>query len=295
MITYVIAVANLMLIYSLLCISFDILAGDLRLMSLATPAIAGVGAYGAAIADVSFGAPLLLGLFAAVIAAGVVGLVLAVISMRVSDAYFLLVSMALGLILVTVFDQARSITNGPSGISGVSPFHFPGLSVPQSGLLVGVILVAIVGTLVTLIRRSYLGRRWRALGEDKLAAMNVGIDPKRELLRCVLLSSVVAGVAGFLHAHVIGIVDPTPFGLQAAILILALSIVGGGGRVLGSIAGAAVGVIIPELLRFFPWGAIATQQSALREVVFGLLLVLFLGLRPNGLFGRKTQPERTTP
>ncbi|MBV1902789.1 MAG: branched-chain amino acid ABC transporter permease [Marinosulfonomonas sp.] len=288
MITYVVTVFSLMLITALLCISFDILAGDLKLMSLATPAIAGVGAYAAAICDVTYGLPLSLGLLAAIGASCTIGFVLAAISVRVSDVYFLLVSMAMGLILVTIFDQARSITNGPSGIAGVAPFEVFGLTVPQSGLLIGISLLVVVGLVVTAIRRSYIGRRWRALGDDKLAATNVGIDPKRELVKCVVLSSGVAGTAGFLHAHVVGIVDPSPFGLQAAILILALAIVGGSGRVWGSIAGASVGIFIPEVLRFVPLENLAAHQSVIREVIFGVLLVFFLGFRPNGLLGRKT-------
>ena len=90
---YISSVIILFLLYGLLCLSFDFLAGDLRLLSLATPAMAGVGGYAAAIADVSWGWPMWSGFLAAVMAAGLVGVVLAIMSLRVAGVYFFLVTM----------------------------------------------------------------------------------------------------------------------------------------------------------------------------------------------------------
>jgi len=287
MLTYAISVASLMLIYVLLCISFDLLAGDLRLMSLATPALAGIGAYVAAHAEATWALPDVAGLVLAVVAAMLGGLVVAIISMRVSDVYFLLVTMSVGLIAFTAFNQFRAVTGGPSGFPGVQPMDVPGVSAAAGGLIVAAVLAAAVSVAVVVLRRSRIGRRWRALGEDRLAAMNVGIDPRRELLRAVLLSSAIAGIAGFLHARIVGVVDPSPFSLQVAILVLAIAIAGGSGTIAGCIAGAAIGIVLPEALRFLPFKELAAHQSAVREVVFGLLLVVVLGLRPHGLFGRR--------
>jgi branched-chain amino acid transport system permease protein len=295
MLTYAISVASLMMIYVLMCISFDLLAGDLRLMSLATPSIAGVGAYMAAHAEVTFALPDLLGLLASVAVAMLVGLVVAIISLRVSGVYFLLVTMSVGVILYTVFGQWRSVTGGPSGFSGVTPIDIPGVSPSLGGLIVSLVLTAVVAILISMLRRSRIGRRWRALGEDRLAAMNLGIDPRRELLRAVLLSSAIAGAAGFLHARIIGVVDPSPFSLQIAILVLAITIAGGRGSITGCIAGAAIGIVIPEALRFIPFGNLGAHQSAVREAVFGILLVIVLGLRPHGLFGRRSAAQWRGP
>lgn len=283
---YISSVIILFLLYGLLCLSFDFLAGDLRLLSLATPAMAGVGGYAAAIADVSWAWPMWGGFLAAVMAAGLVGVVLAIMSLRVAGVYFFLVTMSLALILVTAFDQLRSITNGPTGIRGISPFEIYGLSALHSAIAVSGAMCAAIAAGMVLLRRSYLGRRWRALGEDRLAAANVGISRTGELLKAVPLSGAIAGVAGFVHAHVIGIVNPTPFDLTAAILVLSFCIVGGLGRVSGALVGAAVGVLLPEILRFVPMGDAVSQQPLLRQLVFGLLLFMFLALRPTGLLGR---------
>ena len=159
MLTYSISVASLMLIYVLLCISFDLLAGDLRLMSLATPALAGIGAYVAAHAEVTWALPDLASLVLAVAAAMLGGLVVAVISMRVSGDYFLLVTMSVGLIAFTGFNQFRSVTGGPSGFPGVQPMKVPGVSAAAGGLIVAAVLVVIVAVAVTALRRSRIGRR----------------------------------------------------------------------------------------------------------------------------------------
>jgi len=295
MIAYVESVVTLFLLYGLLCLSFDILAGDLRLISLATPAMAGVGAYAAAIADVTWGWSMPGGFLAAIVASGAIGLILAAMSLRVAGVYFFLVTMSLGLILVTAFDQMRSITNGPSGIRGVSPFEIPGLTILQSGIVVAGALCAGIGTGVWFLRRSYLGRRWRALGEDRLAAANVGISRAAELIKAVTLSGAIAGAAGFTHAHVIGLVNPTPFDLTAAILVLSFCIVGGLGRVSGALVGAGVGVLLPEILRFIPLGDAVSQQPLIRQLVFGLLLFLFLAIRPTGLLGRSKTSAGSEP
>jgi len=101
------------------------------------------------------------------------------------------------------------------------------------------------------------------------------------------ISAMLASVGGALYAALITYIDPFVFTIHDSIFILALVIIGGAGNIYGSVVGAAVLISIPEALRFFD--VPTTVASPIREILYGMLLIIFLRLRPKGLL-----PERIT-
>jgi branched-chain amino acid transport system permease protein len=139
------------------------------------------------------------------------------------------------------------------------------------------------GMLIALLKWSPFGRAMQAMRDDELAARSVGIPVDWLKLQAFALASALVGVAGGLYAAYVSYIDPTSFGLNESILMLSMVIVGGTGNVRGPLVGAAVLILLPEALRFLAMpDAIAAN---VRLLAYGLLLVIMMRLRPQGLAG----------
>jgi len=113
--------------------------------------------------------------------------------------------------------------------------------------------------------------------------MSLGKDVVKFKLTAFVISSAIASVGGSLYAYYITYIDPTSFTITESIFILSIVIIGGAGNLKGSIAGAALLVFIPEMLRFV--GMPSSIAANMRQIFYGLLLVLFMMYRPQGLLG----------
>jgi len=147
---------------------------------------------------------------------------------------------------------------------------------PYLGLLV--LLVAAVAWTSARLRRSRLGLAWLAIKEDELAAGCLGVDAIRMKLLALALGGCVAGLAGCVFAAKQGTVTPDTFDFIQSVMILAMVILGGLGSVAGAICGAVILSVAPELLREF---------AAYRMLLFGLLMIVLMRVRPQGLFGSR--------
>jgi branched-chain amino acid transport system permease protein len=136
-----------------------------------------------------------------------------------------------------------------------------------------VALLAYAGWRVT---GSKVGAAWAAIREDELAASSHGIDVARYKLLAFVVGAAVAAFAGALDTHLNFFVDPTEYAFNRAVLVLVFAVVGGVATVAGPIVGAVLLTLAPEALR---------DLAALRMVLYGILLMLVIGLRPAGLVG----------
>jgi branched-chain amino acid transport system permease protein len=264
------------MIFVILAASLNLITGSAGLLSLGHAAFFGVGAYAAALLSTKLGWPFWLTLPAAGAIAAAVGALVAIPTMRLTSIYFAVATLGIGeMIYVTLLNWV-GVTRGPMGIRSI-----PGISVfGQQGMAVGMAVVALVmlGALwvVHRLTHSYYGNSLRALREDDACADAMGIDVGRLKLQSFGMACCLAGVAGALFAHTTGYISPESFKFGESILILSMIVVGGLGSLYGSIIGAVLLSVLPELLR---------DLGSYRMIAVGLVLFLSILFLPKGLVG----------
>lgn len=150
-------------------------------------------------------------------------------------------------------------------------------------LLVGAFAV-LVFWVCRVIVRSPFGRVLTAIREDEVFALAVGKNVAAYKVAVFVIGSGLAAIAGALYAHYISFIDPTSFTVMESIFILSIVIIGGAGSLWGPVVGAAVLVMLPEILRFI--GLPSSVAANIRQILYGGLLVAFMMWRPQGLIGK---------
>ena len=264
------------MIFVILAASLNLITGTAGLLSLGHGAFFGVGAYAAALLSTKLGWPFWLTVPAAGIAAALVGALVAVPTMRLTSIYFAVATLGIGeMIYVTLLNWV-GFTRGPMGIRsipGIELWGFKGM-----GLSLAVTALAMLVTLwvVHRLTHSYYGNSLRALREDDACADAMGIDVARLKLQSFGVACCFAGVAGALFAHTTGYISPESFRFGESILVLSMIVVGGLGSLYGSVIGAVILSVLPELLR---------DLGSYRMIAVGLVLFLSILFLPRGLVG----------
>lgn len=282
---YLLHVAILIAIYSILSVSLNLISGYAGLLSVSHAALFGVGAYTASLIALQFHADFAFGLVCAAAGAGLVSLVIAAPSLRIHDDYFVLATFAFQIIAFSVMNNWVSLTGGPMGLPGIPQPTIFGLTISSHGAfltLVGVFAVLAV-LLVRRLVRAPFGRVLKAIREDEVFAQSLGKNVTRYKLQVFVIGGALAAVAGTLYAHYITFIDPTSFTVQESIFMLAIVIIGGSGSIAGSVVGAAVLVALPEALRFL--GLPSSIAANVRQILYGALLVVCMMFRPQGILG----------
>jgi branched-chain amino acid transport system permease protein len=205
-----------------------------------------------------------------------VGALVAVPTMRLTSIYFAVATLGIGeMIYVTLLNWV-GFTRGPMGIRsipGIELWGFKGM-----GLSLAVTALAMLATLwvVHRLTHSYYGNSLRALREDDACADAMGIDVARLKLQSFGVACCFAGVAGALFAHTTGYISPESFRFGESILVLSMIVVGGLGSLYGSVIGAVILSVLPELLR---------DLGSYRMIAVGLVLFLSILFLPRGLVG----------
>jgi branched-chain amino acid transport system permease protein len=260
-------------------------------LSLASPAFFAIGGYVAAILSVNpahaaslawlhqqlgLGGVYLLEFVLAILIDGVVGLVVGILALRLRGIYLALATIAL-IEIVQVVANNLIVTGGATGI-----FSIPRLS--NSWQIWAVLLVAAL--LLWRLERSRVGRAFRAIREDEVAAEAMGVDTTHYKVMAFTLGAILAGITGVLGAHFLNTWNPSQGTFNGSIDELSWVIVGGSQSFLGPILGATLLTLLPEVLRFL---------QNFRLIVDGALLVLVTIFLPRGISGlrlRRGAPKR---
>lgn len=285
---YVLAMACIMGIHVIATLGLNITTGKTGLISLAHAAFMGVGCYTVAWLAKQ-GVPFFLTLPAAGLMAAALGILVGLPSLRVKGLYLAIATLAAHFILTFIFREWESVTGG-----------VPGTSIPRARLfgfeLIGdrrnfylifgcVFLLALAARNLA---RTYIGRAFIAVRDRDISAEILGVSLLRTKLLAFALGAFYAGVAGGLLGYFYGAISPEYFVFTLSIFYLAAIIVGGS-TVLGSMLGAVFMTFVPELLRlashvssqWFPAGAALLLPMG--QIVFGLLIIVFLIFEPHGL------------
>ena len=280
---YQTSLATLTLIYALLAMSIDILAGYAGRTPLCHGAIFGVATYVVMYFVTTLGGSPWIGMLLGILAAVAVALVFAALAVRTTGVYFLLLTLALGMVVWGVCQRWTSVTGGENGLRGtvrpawlLDPMHF-------------YYFVLAVGLVATLIMwrfvHSPFGLTLRGIRESESRMKSLGYQTTRHLIAGFLFSGLMAGVSGVLYALFNSFVSPSTVALAQSVKGLLMAIIGGVGTLLGGVVGAAVIIALENIVSSY------TERWSM---VLGLLFVLTMIFAPEGIVGKLRSLRRRT-
>ncbi len=282
---YVVHLLTLICIYIALTVSLDLLIGHTGILSFGHAAFYGVGAYATAILAVSAGWNWFPAMLAAFVAGAVLAVAIGIPTLRLGGDYFILALFGFQSIVLTIILNWESLTNGPFGIRDIPRPSFGGWVVPSGwGIL---LFIAVITAAILLIHWRLASSPMRAVlhavRDDETVAQALGIDVVRTRIVIFALGGGFAALAGSLIAFYFRFIDPSSFSLNTMILLWAMVFVGGSQSIAGAIVGPAILILFPELFRFM--GVTGTHIANIQQGMYGLLLVLLMLYRPQGLVG----------
>jgi len=283
---YLLNLGILFAIYGVLALSLNLVVGMAGLLSLAQAAFYGIGAYAAALGMTALGldffTSLALGAAINIIAAGVVGRILA----RWRGDYYAIVSAGLSIIVFSLLMNWRDLTRGPLGIFGIPKPSVFGYTIDTNAgfLILCVLVLVLVFALYEWFDRSSFGRGLKAIREDEQLAAVMGYPTRRMKSLVFILAAVIAGIAGGLYASYIAFIDPSTFQVQEGIFLFTIIIIGGLASSRGAVLGAIVLISLPEVLRFI--GLPTPIAAPMQQIIYGATLVLMMVFKPKGILGR---------
>jgi branched-chain amino acid transport system permease protein len=273
-------------IYIILTLSLNLIVGYTGLAALGHIAFACIGAYTSSLLALNFGISPWIGLLIGAIFASILGLIIGYPSLRLKGDYLALATFGLGIIIYSIAKNWVSLTRGPMGLPGIPSFKLFGYEINNVWAYFVLVLIFLIITYITIrnIIKSPFGRILTGIREDEIATEAMGKNVNKHKLVVFVVGAFFAGIAGSLYAHYITFIDPSSFTVMESIAVLLMVVFGGMGNLVGSFIGASVLVIFPELLRFF--GMPSSVAAPLRQMIYGLLLIILMIWRPQGLMGR---------
>lgn len=272
-------------IYIILTLSLNLIVGFTGLPALGHAAFSCIGAYTSSLLALNMGVSPWIGLLIGACVAALSGVVIGYPAVRLKGDYLALATFGLGVIIYSIAKNWVSLTRGPMGLPGIPGFSIFGfqLSAIWSYLLLVSLFGAITVFVINRIVNSPFGRILRSIREDEIASEALGKDTTKHKLLVFIIGAFFAGIAGSIYAHYITFIDPSSFTVMESITILLMVIFGGMGSISGSIVGAVILVVFPELLRFL--GLPSSIAAPMRQMIYGLLLVVLMLKRPQGIMG----------
>lgn len=279
-------------IYWILAASLDLALGYGGLFNIGHAAFYGIGAYMSALltvhTPVSFPGALLLGGILAALVALPVGLSV----FRLHGDYLALATLAFGVIVEGILRNWTQLTGGSRGLAGIPQVDLFGFTLASPHAYAGLVVVfaVLVALLLQRITKSHFGRVVQSIRSDEVAAAALGANVREYKLTVLALSAFFAGVAGALYAHYLGSLDPGRFTITESFLIISMVVIGGTTSLRGALIGAAIILFLPEPLRLLELSS--AKLAAIREMLFALLLLCILILRPQGIVGKRVLTGR---
>lgn len=292
MTAYLVAVFIVVLIYLLLSLGLTIQYGLTGLINFGLVGFFAIGAYVSALLALS-GVPLGLSFAAASLAAGIAAWPIGLVALRLRDDYFAIVTLGFSETVRLVIVNEAWLTKGVHGITGVPAlFQAAGSAAPfiTVFVLLGFAVVAILA--LQRIVKSPFGRALEAVRDDETALKALGKSPSRFKIEVLVLGSMLAGLAGAFYGHYVTYIVPDQFVPLTTFYIWMAVIIGGAGRVSGAIFGTVLLIGLLEGSRFLRDVVPAipdAEMASVRIAIVGLLLILFMIHRPQGLLGDFTK------
>jgi branched-chain amino acid transport system permease protein len=273
-------------IYAILAMSLNLVVGYAGIPAMGHSAFFCVGAYTSALLAADAGLSPWLGILVSAALAAGLGWLTSFATHRVGGDLLALATFGFAVVVHSVAANWNSLTHGQMGLSAIPRFHIAGLSLSTAWSYLPIVTAACVVTFVVVRRlaTSPYGKVLQGIREDEIATASVGKPVSRFKSSVFTIGALFAGIAGTLYAHYISYIDPSSFSPMESFAILLMVVFGGMGSLTGPLVGAAVLVLLPELLRFV--GIPHAVAAPLRQMIYGSLLVVLMLFRPQGLRGK---------
>ena len=320
---YWVTILDFALLYILLALGLNVVVGFAGLLDLGYIAFYAVGAYTVGLlasphltnnfATISqfFPGGLHFSIWLLLPIAGVIaalfGALLGAPTLKLRGDYLAIVTLGFGEIIrifMNNLDRPLNLTNGPKGIRAIDAVSIGPVTFNKTwdlGLFqispvilnfyLFVIVVAIAAVVCSRMQNSRIGRAWVAIREDEIAAKAMGINTRNLKLLAFAIGASFGGISGALFASFQGFISPDSFSLWESIVILAMVVLGGKGHIPGVILGGILLAIFPEVLRAsleplqrLVFGKVLIESEIIRQLLYGLALILIMRYRPSGLW-----------
>lgn len=274
---YYLRIVNMIGISVLLTLGFNLLIGFTGQISLGQAAFYGVGAYVSALLSSRLGLPFWIALPAAGISGALMGVLIGPV-LRLRGYGLAMATFFLGEIVKIVLVQWESVTGGANGITSIPYPRVGRWTLSTNEQFYYLILISVIVNYLVILRviDSRVGRAMQAIRDNQEAAEATGIDSIRYKIIAFMIAGIFSGIAGSLYAHLTTFVSPESFDIIKSVEILTMVVVGGAGSLPGSIIGAALMTLLPEILRIF---------QEYRLILFGGMILFILNFMPGGLAG----------
>ena len=292
LVNFLIYLLTMIGIYSLLAMSLNFQFGFTGLINFGQVAFFLIGAYTSSLLVTKAGAPLALGFLGGMALSGLFGYIISIPTKSLKADYWAIATLAGGEVVRLIALNEGWLTEGPFGVMSIpQPLRwlFSRDTYPLFYLFLVVALVAVAYLVLSLLTNSPFGRNLKAIRDEEDICLSLGKNTRKLKLQAMVVAGMVAGLGGALFAHYITYISPENFRPIETFLMWAMIIVGGRGNHLGAILGAVVIQLFNVSTRFIggyvPLGA--DSMAALRMVIIGVLIVLFLLYAPEGLVKEK--------
>ncbi|KAF0218507.1 MAG: branched-chain amino acid transport system permease [Geobacteraceae bacterium] len=263
-------------INTMLAVALNLLLGFAGQISLGHAGFFGLGAYISGVLTATHQVNPWLAMLIAAIAVSFLAFLIGFPILKLKGHYLAMATLGLGIIIYIVFNEAVDITGGPSGLSGIPNLALGSLvfdnDVKNYCLVWTFTIVTIL--LAVNLAHSRIGRALRAIHDSEVAARVMGVNVRLLKVQIFALSAFISAVAGSLYAHVMTFAAPASFGFHFSVELVTMVIIGGLGSIYGSLFGATLLTLLPELLRTF-------QDYDI--IIYGLILILVTMFMPGGL------------
>ncbi|MCC2678266.1 MAG: branched-chain amino acid transporter, permease protein [Pseudobdellovibrio sp.] len=277
--SYIQAIFISFLVNAIMALSLNFITGLADQFSLGHAGLMAIGAYTAAVFNKEFMGDnwvmIPVGVLFAAIVAAIAGYLISLPSFRLKGDYLAIVTLGMSEIVRVVLLNWDHV-GGPRGYNAIQKFPDFYLSFGF-----GIFLLTVTFMVMYRLKFSWFGRNLWAINEDDIAAEVMGLNVPQTKRRAFVISSFFAGLGGGFYAHHLGYISPGSFTFLISVQILIAAVLGGLGSLSGSIIAALILTFLPEALRSLPTGV------DIRMIIFPILLILMMILRPQGIMGRK--------
>ncbi len=277
-------------IYAIVAVGLNMLIGYAGQVSLGHAAFFGIGAYTSAILATRLGWPSWLTIMFAVVTAGIIGMALGWVVLRLKGHYLAMATLAMGIIAFVLFRELRPLTGGNEGINYIPRLSLPGLNINSKAgeyFFIWIITILVL-VLAQNVIASRTGRALRALHFSEVAADAMGVNVALHKIKVFTMSAAMAGLAGGIFAHIQTFIDPKSFDVTLSVMLVTMVVIGGMTSIWGAVAGAAVIGFIPKIVEALPkwFGNVpdwVKNYSNYQALILGLILILTMVFMPTGI------------
>lgn len=270
---YILHLMVVSLLYGAQTIAFDFTTGYINIVNFGFSAFVGLGGYISALAMVRLGLSPWLGMLLGAAAAGLLGFLTGVLTLRLRGIYAAIMTWFLGLALMALATVLVEYTRGNWGLN--VPLLFPAGD-KRAYYYVLLVMAILIWIVLHRVISSNIGLAFRAIGQDMESAMASGINPTKYRVFNFTLACIFAGMLGGFYAHFVGVLTPDVMSTSHTVEVLALSYIGGRGTLWGGLLASFIFIPLFEYLK---------PLMEFRLIIYGLLLILVMILFPEGLVG----------